>query len=287
MIDLHTHSKVSDGILNPKDLIFYGASKGVSIMALTDHDTVDGLEEAQNAADEKGILFVPGVELNVEWPTGEFHLLGLGLNNISASLKDIIEKLQKGRENRNLEIVKKMQADGYDVCYDEIITMAGSSCIGRPHFAQYFIQKKLVKNRQQAFDKFLAKGRPYYVDRFGCNLQEAINAIQESNGAAVLAHPLSLYVSWGKIEGVLSELKELGVQGIEAFHPGARVSECKRLYELGKKLGFVITAGSDFHGEGVRADRHIGRTAGDEKIDEKFWNEELEPFLRQIRENNF
>ena len=279
MVDLHTHSNISDGILNPIDLISYAVEENLSAIALTDHDSTDGINAAAKQAEIKGIDFIPGVELTVSWPTGEFHLLGLGIKRVSARLAEITEILQKNRIERNRQIILKMQENGFDVSYEELEASVETKCIGRPHFAEYLVKKKLVKNRQDAFNKYIAKGRPYYVEKTGCNLDEAITAIVESGAVPVLAHPLSLYVSWGKMQNVLEELKERGIVGIEAFHPGARLNDCLRLEELGKKLGFCITAGSDYHGEAVRSDRHLGYTAGNRKIEDRFYYEELKPLI--------
>ena len=279
MVDLHTHSNISDGILNPIGLISYAVEQNLSAIALTDHDSTDGIDAAAKQAELKGIDFIPGVELTISWPTGEFHLLGLGIKRVSARLAEITEILQKNRIERNRQIILKMQENGFDVSYEELVASVETKCIGRPHFAEYLVKKKLEKNRQDAFNKYIAKGRPYYVEKNGCNLDEAITAIVESGAVPVLAHPLSLYVSWGKMQNVLEELKERGIAGIEAFHPGARLNDCLRLEELGKKLGFCITAGSDYHGEAVRKDRHLGYTAGDRKIEDKFYYEELKPLI--------
>ena len=279
MVDLHTHSNISDGILNPIDLISYAVEENLSAIALTDHDSTDGINAAAKQAEIKGIDFIPGVELTVSWPTGEFHLLGLGIKRVSARLTEITEILQKNRIERNRQIILKMQENGFDVSYEELEASVETKCIGRPHFAEYLVKKKLVKSRQDAFNKYIAKGRPYYVEKTGCNLDEAITAIVESGAVPVLAHPLSLYVSWGKMQNVLEELKERGIAGIEAFHPGARLNDCLRLEELGKKLGFCITAGSDYHGEAVRSDRHLGYTAGNRKIEDRFYYEELKPLI--------
>ncbi|MBO7421707.1 MAG: PHP domain-containing protein [Spirochaetaceae bacterium] len=279
MVDLHTHSNISDGILNPIDLISYAVEENLSAIALTDHDSTDGINAVAKQAEIKGIDFIPGVELTVSWPTGEFHLLGLGIKRVSARLTEITEILQKNRIERNRQIILKMQENGFDVSYEELEASVETKCIGRPHFAEYLVKKKLVKSRQDAFNKYIAKGRPYYVEKTGCNLDEAITAIVESGAVPVLAHPLSLYVSWGKMQNVLEELKERGIAGIEAFHPGARLNDCLRLEELGKKLGFCITAGSDYHGEAVRSDRHLGYTAGNRKIEDRFYYEELKPLI--------
>lgn len=273
MIDLHVHTTASDGQYSPTEIIEKAASKNITAMAITDHDTVAGLEEGKAAAEKAGITFIPGVELNINNHFGEFHLLGLGLKTIAPSFKTAIDFLVENRDNRNLQIIQKMQAEGIDISLEEMKADFPNTIIGRPHFAEELVKKKVVKTRQVAFNKYLARGRPWYVERVGLNLDEAIVAIKDCGGVPVLAHPMSLYLSWGKLPDALQDYYERGIQGLEAYHPGARVSECIRLEELARKIGYFVTAGSDFHGEKIRADRKLGHTCGDKKIDEKIWND--------------
>ena len=280
MIDLHTHSSASDGQYSPKELVEKAKSAGLCVLALTDHDTVEGLEEAKEAAKREQITFVPGIELNIKWVTGEFHLLGLGLKEISSDLKGEIKALSRARKERNQKIVAKMNEAGIDATLGELETLYPAKSLGRPHFADFLVRKKVVKSKQEAFDKYLAKGRAFYCEKEGADLDFAVDAILSSGGVPVIAHPLSLYLSWGKIEGVLSEIRSRGVQGLEAWHPGARETDCKRLEEMARRLGFFITAGSDFHGEKVRADRKLGHTAGNRKIADSYYTDELLKFLK-------
>lgn len=279
MIDLHTHSTTSDGEYSPSELVNLALEKNIKVLALTDHDTFAGIEEGLSAAKNTDLTFIPGIELNIERSRGEFHLLGLGIKEPSKSLIKICNNLQEGRLSRNQQIIEKMAQDGFPVNYNELKEMFPLPTLGRPHLAAYLVEKKVVKKRQLAFDKFLGKGRPYYVERTAANLYDAIYAIKDSGAVPVLAHPLSLYVSWGKIEETLLELKEAGIEGLEAWHPGTRVGEALRLEEVARKLGFFVTAGSDFHGPKVRADRKLGHTTGGKKIDDKFYYEELLPHL--------
>lgn len=282
MIDLHVHTTASDGQFSPSQIIQMAVDKGLSRIAITDHDTAAGLEEAKAAAQELKINFVAGTELNISFPTGEFHLLGLGFTNISPSLNEIFEDLVKSRQKRNENIISKMQKDGVQISLEEVQKDYPDTILGRPHFAAELVKKKVVKNRQMAFDKYLAKGRPWYVDRVGANLDQAIVAIKESGGLPVVAHPMSLYLSWGKLPETLQNFYERGVAGIEAYHPGARMTECLRLEELARKIGFFVTAGSDFHGPKVRADRKLGHTCNDKPIENRFWDEELGKYLNRI-----
>lgn len=282
MIDLHTHSTASDGTLMPSELVRYAKEKGLSVMALTDHDTTKGILEAQEEALKIGIAFVPGIELTVQWPTGEFHLLGLGLKKQSEELKKAASFLKEERLRRNLKMAQKLRENGVNITFEEVQERFKTENIGRPHFASYMEEKGIVKQRQLAFDKYFAKGRPCFIEREGLDLSLAVEAIKTSGGLPVQAHPLSMYVSWGKMEETMRAIREKGVEGLEAWHPGVRIAEAERLESLGKKLGMTVTAGSDFHGEKVRADRHIGYTAGKFKIDDRFWAENLKPALEKI-----
>ena len=279
MIDLHSHSSASDGILSPVDSALYAAEKNLSVWALTDHDTVDGLQAAAKTCLKTGVNFVPGIEINIAWSSGEFHLLGLGLRRKSEELKNVIDYLTEERVRRNSEIVRKMNEDGYSFTLEEIESCFSASQIGRPHFAEFLVQKGIVRNRQEAFDRFLSRGKRWYVTHTGENLEVAVEAIKTSGGVPVIAHPLSLYLGMSSLEEELKKIRSAGVQGLEAWHPAARKGQCWHLEELAEKLGMFVTAGSDFHGKGVRADRHLGRTAGDKKIEERFWLENLKPAL--------
>ena len=272
MIDLHVHTTASDGQYSPSQIMEKAHTHNIGTIAITDHDTIDGIQEGAAAAKEYGITFVPGTELNINFPTGEFHLLGLGFKQISPSLTQLLDTLVKNREIRNVQIIEKMREAGVDITLEEMQTDFPNTVLGRPHFAAELVKKKVVKTRQQAFDRFLAKGRPWYVQRVGSNLDEAIIAIKESGGVPVIAHPMSLYLSWGKLPDTLQDFFDRGVMGLEAFHPGARVTECLRLEELAQKIGYFVTAGSDFHGEKIRADRKLGHTCGGRKIEDEVWD---------------
>jgi predicted metal-dependent phosphoesterase TrpH len=275
MVDFHTHSTLSDGVLSPAELVRKAAREGVSVLALTDHDTVEGLPEAQEESRALGVIFVPGIELNIKWNTGEFHLLGLGLQKISDQLLAIIHTLQQERKRRNREIVKKLSEAGFKVTMEELEQTVTTGLVGRPHIAEYLVSKNIVRTAQDAFDKYLGKDRPMYDEIEGAALEDAIEAITASGGVPVVAHPLSLYVAWGRLEELFAYFFDKGVAGIEAWHPAARPVDCERLETLARKTGLIVTAGSDFHGETVRGDRILGHTAGGVPIADRFWTEEL------------
>jgi predicted metal-dependent phosphoesterase TrpH len=270
MIDLHTHSIASDGSLSPGDLIEEAAKRGLKALALTDHDTIKGLEEAKMAAKAKGIGFIPGIELEILWgqkSEGEFHLLGLGIQRLTPSFMEAVEELSRRRQRRNLEILDRMHELNVNVSYDEVQALSGGHSVGRPHFAALLVNRRIVKNREQAFSRYLGRGKPFYAPKEGLEFERAVEAIKSTGGIAVLAHPMSLYVAWGRLPELVKNLKSQGLDGLEAWHPTAKVRSCRRLEELGKALGLYVTAGSDFHGE-ARPERKLGITAGGRKIED-------------------
>lgn len=267
LVDFHTHSTASDGVLTPSALVEAAAAAGIGALALTDHDSIDGLDEAAQAAKKAGISFIRGVELEIDWPeTGamgkrDFHLLGIGLGEISPKLDRILTRLKRKREKRNFQIIKAMRKMNIDVTIDDIRAVSGGYYIGRPHFAKYLVREKIVKNDDEAFKKYLCAGKPFFVSKDGVRLKTAIAAVKESGGVSVLAHPASLYIAWGRFPDVFECLKKSGLDGVEAYHPNATIRGCERFLELAKSTGLFVSAGSDFHG-GSRRDRKLGHGPG-------------------------
>ncbi len=269
MIDLHTHSTVSDGTYSPSELINKACDLGLKVIALTDHDTLNGIKEAREAAKDR-IIFVPGVEVSIEWSNGECHMLGLGVKEDSSSLNNLLCTLQHSREERGYLIAKRLKDAGFDIEYEEVAKLVDGT-VGRPHFASYMRDHKMVKTIQEAFDKYLGFGRPFYVEKKNADIKEAISAIRDAKGIPVLAHPMSLYRSWKYLPSIIHEFKELGLMGLEAWHPGARYGDCKRLEAVAKEEGLIVTAGSDFHGE-RRKDRYLGRSCDNMIIEDIYFD---------------
>jgi predicted metal-dependent phosphoesterase TrpH len=285
MIDLHTHSRASDGSLHPDELIREAARRGLRAIALTDHDTIGGLGRAKDEAGKQGIMFIPGIEIEIERQTlGEFHLLGLGIGRPSPAFLEAVAELSRRRELRNREILDRMNEMGIDATWEELLALARGDrppggktgtgeetglSLGRPHFAALLVKRGVVRNHEQAFAWYLGEGKPFHVPKAGLEFDRAAALVRESGGIPVLAHPMSLYVAWGRLPTLLGELKDRGLAGIEAWHPTAKLRDCRRLEELGKELGLCITAGSDFHGE-ARPDRRLGYTCGGREIEDKF-----------------
>ncbi|NIZ40304.1 PHP domain-containing protein [Entomospira entomophila] len=279
MIDLHSHSTASDGADHPRELIQLAYSKGVRTLALTDHDTLTGLDEAAEEAKKLSLLFLYGVEIEINASRGVFHLLGLNLDPSNAKgmqqLQTALEDQQRKRENRNQEIVQTLNHLGLFCDYDEIRALA-SDVVGRVHIARYLFQKGYVKSQQMAFDKYLATGRPAFIRKESFDLEQAVTLIHQAGGKAIVAHPLSLYQSWRGLEESFHTFEALGVDGLEAYHSNCKVGESRRLVELAKKFDWIVTGGSDYHGAKYLS-RKLGYATAGEKIDSAL----LEPLLRE------
>jgi predicted metal-dependent phosphoesterase TrpH len=267
MIDLHTHSNASDGDYTPALLVREAQKRSISAIALTDHDTLDGLESAAFEAEAAGMVFIPGIEISIKWagnggvpgigPGGEFHLLGLGIQSPSPGFLAAIAELSRRREARNREILDRMHELSIEASWEDILALSGGHSVGRPHFAALLVNRKIVRTRQQAFARYLKPGKPLYVPKAGLDFDEAVPLIRESGGIPVLAHPMSLYVAWGRLPELVKNLKDRGLMGLEAWHPTAKAKACRRLEAMGRSLGLYITEGSDFHGS-IRPDRCLG-----------------------------
>jgi hypothetical protein len=266
---MHTHSTASDGAFTPEELIRKAVEEGLSAIALTDHDSLDGLGEAAEAAQQVGIRFIPGVEIEIGFGPGEFHLLGLDLRQVREPLHQAATELALSRENRNEQVFQLLRTAGMELNYRELRDQVGEGMIGRPHIAKLLVEKRIVKSKQEAFDRYLAKGRPFFVQKACLELPRAIEVIKDSQGLAIVAHPLSLFVSWTRMRALMAEWKDLGIDGIEAWHPTARVVDCQRLESMGLEYGLRITGGSDYHGPS-RPDRRLGRTAGDKPVPDSY-----------------
>ena len=275
LVDLHTHSDASDGDYSPAILVQEAKKNGLKALALTDHDTLGGLKSAESEAQTAGIRFIPGIELSISWtgegdipglgPGGELHLLGLGLWSPSPAFLDAVTQLENRREARNREILDRMHELSIEASWEELLAMSGGHSIGRLHFASLLIKKKVVRNVDQAFSRYLRPGMPLYVPKTGLAFAEATALIRESGGISVLAHPMSMFVAWGRLPGLVQALQERGLMGIEAWHPTTKPKSCRRLEELGKTLGLYITEGSDFHGA-VRPERKLGYSSRGREI---------------------
>ena len=272
MVDLHAHSTASDGRLTPTELVSLAASRHLSALALTDHDTVAGLDEAAQACADRGLRFVAGIELEVEIDSGEFHLLGLGFRQWQSGWIDGLKELQRLRDVRNRRMFDKMTEAGIVADYQEIVDIAEGGQVGRPHFARFLVNRGKVGTIQDAFTQFLGRGQLFFEKKTALPVKRAFELVHAGGGLAIVAHPMSLQPSFVDLERRLGEWQALGLDGLEAWHPGTEPRYCRRLEGLAARWGLKVTAGSDFHGDN-RPDRKLGLTSGGRPIEAKFLEE--------------
>lgn len=256
MIDLHVHTTASDGTYTPSEVVDLAKKIGLTAVAITDHDTVNGLDEAKDQAQKIGIEFIDGIEISADFEI-EMHILGYFINPKDRSLLNALNILESFREERNPKIVKKLQLMGYKITMEEVISAANGNIIGRPHIAKVLVDKGYFSNTKEVFDKLLSYGKPAYVKKDKLHPKDAIEIIKGSGGISILAHPHKFLYLDDSIENILIELMDYGLDGIEAIHSEHSIQEKNRLMEVAEKLSLIITGGSDFHGKN-KEDIHLG-----------------------------
>lgn len=241
-VDLHAHSTASDGSQSPAAAVEAAHKAGLSAFALTDHDTLAGIADAQRAADQVGLRLVPGVELSVHQGTTEVHLLGLHIRDVDA-MQRRLELYRDRRRARAVEIVAKLNSVGVALTSEAVLAAAAGGAVGRPHVAKALIAGGFVKDSREAFDRYLAAGKPAFVDKERLDVADGIALIHEAGGIAVIAHP----GAEGRRERI-EPLVPLGLDGLEVKHPSHSSEDVKRLAALAEFFGLVPSGGSDWHG---------------------------------------
>jgi predicted metal-dependent phosphoesterase TrpH len=262
VIDLHTHSTVSDGSDPPARIAELAAAAGCRAFALTDHDRLDGVSVAATRATELDLEFIPGCELSCEVGSGTMHVLVYWLSDSPGPLQDELVRLQEARDTRNQRMAVLLQSLGLPVTYDELQAEAGGTGAGRPHVAAILVRKGVVGSVQEAFDVWLAKGRPAYVEKERLLPADALRLARQSGAVPVLAHPLSLQVGAAELDRRVGELTDLGLQGLEAIYGRYSPSDRDGLVSLAAGHGLAVTGGSDHHGT-YKPDLHVGVGRGD------------------------
>jgi hypothetical protein len=257
-IDLHSHSTASDGCLSPSALMERAHGLGLAALALTDHDTVAGLDEARAAAARTGVELIAGCELSVVWPVGFLHLLGLFLPERPGRLLAAMDHLMSRRHERNRRIVDKLQALGLDITYAEVQAIAGEGSVGRPHLALALQAKGYVADVEQAFQEYLGSRGRAFVPKDQFTIDQALAVLREEGATTVLAHPFSLRATGRVLENKVRKLKDLGLDGLECFYPEHSPDQTREYLRLAKKLDLAVTGGSDFHGFAVKPDIELG-----------------------------
>ena len=250
-IDLHTHSTASDGTLTPSRLAEYAYRKGLRAVALTDHDTIDGIKEFCQKCRELGIEPVPGVEMSVRYEC-EMHILGLFIDIENEELNKNLGILQHSRKTRNLQVLEKLEENGIHITQEMLLSQKNHATlddVGRPHIARAMLQMGYVEDMEEAFDNYLGHGESCYIRRVSFSPKEAIEMIKNAGGKAILAHPIFITEDEDRLFNIVSELKEYGLDGIECYYsvyPEEFTELCLRIC---KSLKLLPSGGSDFHGE--------------------------------------
>jgi len=243
--DLHIHSTASDGKLTPADVVLEAARRGLSFIALADHDCIDGIASAQATTRAfPGLKVIPGVEISTDTAEGEVHVLGYFIDYTDPEFNAVLDRFKKSRLQRGEKMVAKLGKLGIHIDWQRVREIADGSSIGRPHIAQAMMEKGYVTSFQQAFSEYLGHNRPAYVERDKMTPEEAVELIIKAEGLPVLAHPLT----FPKPEALTAELKGGGLVGLETYYNGYTAEEINRLLTLAQKYELITTGGSDYHG---------------------------------------
>jgi len=262
-IDLHSHSTASDGSVSPAGVVENALEIGLTALALTDHDTQEGLEEARRAADSTEIELIPGTELSLEFPSGGMHLVVLWLEPGEGPLQNRLQTLQDGRSGRNTVILEALTELGMPITVEEVEAEAGGGSVGRPHIAAVMMQKGYVESIQEAFDSWLATGKPAYRGRPRLMPEEAIMLARESGAVPILAHPHTLNIDRApEMADLLKRLRSAGLVGPEAVYSAYQQHERDGYSHLARRFELVASGGSDYHGS-YKPGLNLGNGYGD------------------------
>lgn len=277
-VDLHTHSRVSDGSETPTRVVELAAAAGLDAVALTDHDVLEGLAEAESAGERFGIEVIPGVELSLDWSEmlpdadvrGGMHLVVLWIDDIAGPLQDTLEDLRLGRDHRNHTILERLRQLGLDVPMEEVAARAGTGSVGRPHIAGVMVDRGYVPDIGSAFEQYLGNGAPAYVGRRRLTPPAALELSRASGGVPILAHPYTLgFDDDASLEQTLGRLCEMGLVGVESHHSGMDPERRRIVRRMAARLGLLPSGGSDFHGS-YKPGIEVGRGCGDLEVPSGF-----------------
>lgn len=247
-LDLHLHTTHSDGSCTPTEVVNMAHQAGVTALAITDHDIMTGVTEAIEVGQQCGIEIIPGVEISSLAGNSELHILGYFLDRQDSDLLVRLKTLRDARHRRNPQIIERLQALGVEITYDEVRALANTDSIGRPHIARVLMDKHVVASAKEAFDRFLADGKPAYVPRELPSPAEAIRWIKAARGLAVLAHPTWVKVADRSLVDLVRQLKADGLDGVEVYYSTHAARQTREYLNLAQQLGLLVTGGSDFHG---------------------------------------
>lgn len=254
-VDLHIHTTASDGRSSPADIVHKSVELGVTIIAIADHDSVDGIAPALAAANAfPWLKIIPCVEISTDIPHAEVHVLGYFIDYADQKLKAALERFRNSRQERARRMVTKLENLGIHIDWQRVKEIAGSGSIGRPHIAQAMLEKGYIASIKEAFTKYINRDGPAYVEREKMTPAEAVELILQAKGLPVLAHPFTV----NNPEAMVVELKAAGLIGIEAYYDGYTGEEINRLVALAKRHNLIATGGSDYHGLDIGTETMIG-----------------------------
>lgn len=245
-IDLHTHSNCSDGSMTPSELVRHAAEKGLKAIALSDHDTVAGIDEAIEAGKQYGVEIVPAIEFSVQSET-ETHILGFYIDHKCDLIKEALECINKVRWQRTVNTCENLQKLGFDVSMEEALKIAPSGLIGRAHFARILMEKGYTASVKEGFEKYLANGRPAYDGTQYLTASDAVKLIDSLGGVSFVAHPNLIRLDDATLREFLKSLKDLGLCGIEGYYNEYTPEMEAYFQNIAKELGLEISGGTDFH----------------------------------------
>ncbi len=244
-VDLHLHTTASDGRLSPEELVSESAQLGLAVIAIADHDSINGVAPAQAAARAcPGLRVIPAVEISTDVPGGEVHVLGYFVDCADHELAATLTSLRHSREERAQKMIAKLATLGVHINWQRVREIAGDGAIGRPHLAQAMLEKGYIASLKEAFAKYIGRSCPAYVEREKITPTEAVTLILRANGLPVLAHPFTVTDP----EALIAELKAAGLVGIEAYYNSYMADEVGKLVSLAKRHNLIATGGSDYHG---------------------------------------
>lgn len=264
-IDLHVHSNCSDGTFTPSQLVAYALEKGLQAIALTDHDTTEGIEQAQAAAQNTSLQVIPGIELSTAYLGRDIHILGLNIDPENTYFQEKIKAFQQEREDRNRTMISRMQKEGLHITWQDMADNFPDSVWTRAHFARFLADTGQVHTLAEAFNRFLGDHAPCFVPRNKVTPFEAVEMIHQGKGKAVLAHPLLYHLTEEQLDELVQALVQSGLDGIEAIYSNNTGLDEVRMRQMAKKYGIFITGGSDFHGSNKPA-IDLGKGRGNLKI---------------------
>jgi hypothetical protein len=244
--DLHVHTRASDGDLSPGEIVRLAGKRELLAVAITDHDTIIGAPEGLQAGSELNVNVIPGIEISAVYDPGTLHMLGY-FGRFPSGLEDDLEKIQKGRLDRFPKIIERLNSMGLDMSVEDVSRIAGDAQIGRPHIAKALIKKGYVKDFDDAFEKYLGKGKPAYVEKEKLTWEDALALIKQHKGISVLAHPFTLELKNSELKNLVNSMKEAGLNGIEVYYPEHTPEQTKLYKAIARDAGLILTGGSDFH----------------------------------------